>query len=82
MSVKNATKPLLAKKERKDLLRFVRKEIVDLQKDEAVEEVTAELVVENLIARYPENTYTPEPKKHTTIKWKGHQKTYVSQHPL
>ena len=75
-------KPILAEKKRTDLLRFVRKEIVDLKGDDAVEEVTAELVVDNLVARYPEWSYTPPPKKHTTIQWKKHQKQYVSKHPL
>lgn len=63
MGVLQECKPILAQRERKDLLQFVRKEIVDLKEDEAVEEVTAEMVVDNLIARYPENTYTPPPKK-------------------
>jgi len=63
MNLVNQCKPILAQRERKDLLQFVRKEIVDLKEDEAVEEVTAEMVVDNLIARYPENTYTPPPKK-------------------
>ena len=63
MGVLQECKPILAQRSRKDLLQFVRKEIVDLKEDEAVEEVTAEMVVDNLIARYPENTYTPPPKK-------------------
>ena len=63
MNLVNQCKPILAQRERKDLLQFVRKEIVDLKEDEAVEEVTAEMVVDNLIAKYPENTYTPPPKK-------------------
>ena len=63
MNLVNQCKPILAQRERKDLLQFVRKEIVDLKADEEVEEVTAEMVVDNLIARYPENTYTPPPKK-------------------
>jgi hypothetical protein len=63
MGIIQECKPILAQRERKDLLQFVRKEIVDLKEDEAVEEVTAEMVVDNLIARYPENTYTPPPKK-------------------
>ena len=63
MNLVNQCKPILAQRERKDLLQFVRKEIVDLKADEAVEEVTAEMVVDNLIAKYPENTYTPPPKK-------------------
>ena len=63
MNLVNQCKPILAQRERKDLLQFVRKEIVDLKADEAVEEVTAEMVVDNLIARYPENTYTPPPRK-------------------
>jgi len=63
MGIIQECKPILAQRERKDLLQFVRKEIVDLKADEAVEEVTAEMVVDNLIARYPENTYTPPPKK-------------------
>ena len=61
--IKNQCKPLLLEKGRFDLYRFVRKEIIDLQHDDAVEEVTAEMVVDNLVARYPENTYTPPPKK-------------------
>lgn len=75
-------KPILARIERKDLLRFVRKEIVDLEAAEDVEEVTAELVVENLVSKHPVNTYTPPPKKHTTINWKPNQKQYVGKHPL
>jgi hypothetical protein len=63
MGIIQECKPILAQRERKDLLQFVRKEIVDLKEDEAVEEVTAEMVVDNLIARYPENTYTPPPRK-------------------
>jgi len=63
MNLVNQCKPILAQRERKDLLQFVRKEIVDLKADEEVEEVTAEMIVDNLIARYPENTYTPPPKK-------------------
>ena len=63
MNLVNQCKPILAQRERKDLLQFVRKEIVDLKADEEVEEVTAEMVVDNLIARYPENTYTQPPKK-------------------
>jgi hypothetical protein len=63
MGIIQECKPILAQRERKDLLQFVRKEIVDLKEDEAVEEVTAEMVVDNLIAKYPENTYTPPPKK-------------------
>jgi hypothetical protein len=58
-------KPILVERKRKDLLRFARKEIIDLQKDEAIEVVTAEMVVDNLISKYPENTYTPPPKKDT-----------------
>jgi len=63
MNLVNQCKPILAQRERKDLLQFVRKEIVDLKADEEVEEVTAEMVVDNLIARYPENTYTRPPVK-------------------
>ena len=63
MNLVNQCKPILAQRERKDLLQFVRKEIVDLKADEEVEEVTAEMVVDNLIAKYPENTYIPPPKK-------------------
>jgi hypothetical protein len=80
MGVIQECKPILAEKKRTDLLRFVRKEIVDLKEDEAVEQVTAELVVENLIARYPEWTYTPPPKKHETTEFKKHEKQYVSKH--
>ena len=63
--IKNQCKPLLLEKGRFDLYRFVSKEIVDLEADEAVPdgEVTAEMVVDNLIARYPENTYTPTTKE-------------------
>jgi hypothetical protein len=67
MGIIQECKPILAQRERKDLLQFVRKEIVDLKAAaegmEAVEEVTAEMVVDNLIAKYPENTYTPPPRK-------------------
>ena len=69
MNLVNQCKPILAQRERKDLLQFVRKEIVDLKAAQAsegmeeVEEVTAEMVVDNLIAKYPENTYTPPPRK-------------------
>ena len=63
MGVLQECKPILAQRSRKDLLQFVRKEIVDLKADEAVEAFTAEMVVDNLIARYPENTYTPPPRK-------------------
>ena len=48
MNLVNQCKPILAQRERKDLLQFVRKEIVDLKADEEVEEVTAEMVVDNL----------------------------------
>ena len=62
--IKNQCKPLLSEKGRFDLYRFVRKEILDLETAaEGMEEITAEMVVDNLIARYPENTYTPPPKK-------------------
>ena len=64
--IKNQCKPLLLEKGRFDLYRFVRKEIIDLEADAEVEEVTAELVVENLLERYPENTYTPTPNKTVT----------------
>ena len=64
MNLVNQCKPILAQRSRKDLLRLVRKEIVDLQSDESVEEVTAEMVVDNLIAKYPENTYTRPPIKY------------------
>lgn len=71
--IKNQCKPLLLERGRFDLYRFVRKEIVDLQADDASaegkEEVTAEMVVDNLIARHPENTYTPPPKKTVTSKY-------------
>lgn len=67
--IKNQCKPLLLERGRFDLYRFVRKEIVDLQADDAIEEVTAEMVVDNLIARHPENTYTPPPKKTVTSKY-------------
>ena len=67
--IKNQCKPLLLERGRFDLYRFVRKEIVDLQADDAIEEVTAEMVVDNLVARYPENTYTPPPKKSNTSKY-------------
>lgn len=67
--IKNQCKPLLLQKGRLDLYRFVRKEILDLEADDAVEEVTAEMVVDNLVARYPENTYTPPPKKTVTSKY-------------
>mgnify|MGYP001161155788 CR=1 FL=1 len=80
VSVKNACKPLLAELDRKDLLRFVRKEIVDLKADDKVNEITAELVIKNLMERYPENTYTPPPKKE--IKWTKNEQRYVGQHPL
>jgi hypothetical protein len=63
MGVLQECKPILAQRSRKDLLQFVRKEIVDLQRDESVESFTAEMVVDNLIAKYPENTYIPPPKK-------------------
>lgn len=64
--IKNQCKPLLSEKGRFDLYQFVRKEIVDLEASEEIEEVTAEMVVDNLIARYPENTYTAPPKKTAT----------------
>lgn len=83
--IKNQCKPLLAEKGRKDLLQFVRKEILDLEGDEAVPdgEVTAELVVENLIARYPEWTYTPPPKKTvTTPAGKKYAKELKENHKL
>jgi len=80
MSVKNACKPLLVEHDRKDLLRFVHKEILDLKADDKVNEITAEIVIKNLLEKYPENTYTPPPKKE--IKWKKHQQQYVGQHPL
>lgn len=80
MSVKNACKPLLAEHGRKDLLRFVKKEIVDLKADDKVNEITAELVINNLMARYPENTYTPPPKKQS--EWTKNELKFVSKHPL
>jgi hypothetical protein len=80
--IKNQCKPLLAEKGRKDLLQFVRKEILDLEADEAVEEVTAELVVENLIARYPEWTYTPPPKKELTPSQKKYSQELKQAHGL
>ena len=49
-------KPILAQRDRRDLLFHVRKEIVDLQaevEDEDVD-VTAEMVVDSLIQKYPE----------------------------
>jgi topoisomerase IA-like protein len=64
--IKNQCKPILLEKGRYDLYAFVRKEIIDLEGMEEVEEVTAQMVVDNLIARYPENTYTPPPKKTAT----------------
>ncbi len=45
-------KPVLAQRDRRDLLFHVRKEIVDLQAE--VEDVTAEMVVDSLIQKYPE----------------------------
>jgi|TARA_S200002703_G_scaffold155046_2_gene158707 hypothetical protein len=84
--IKNQCKPILAKKDRRDLLQFVRKEIIDLEASaegkEAVEEVTAELVVENLIARYPENTYTPKPKKELTPSQKKYAQALKDAHGL
>jgi len=84
--IKNQCKPLLAEKGRKDLYRFVRKEIIDLEADEASaegkEEVTAELVVENLLARYPENTYTPPPKKELTPSQKKYAQQLKQAHGL
>jgi hypothetical protein len=84
--IKNQCKPLLVQKDRKDLLQFVRKEIIDLEAaaegTEAVEEVTAELVVENLLARYPENTYTPPPKKELTPSQKKYAEALKQAHGL
>lgn len=80
--IKNKCKPILAKKDRRDLLQFVRKEIIDLEADKSVKEVTAELVVENLITRYPENTYTPPPKKELTLSQKKYAQALKDAHGL
>ena len=47
-------KPILAQRDRRDLLFHVRKEIVDLQAEVEDEDVTAEMVVDSLIQKYPE----------------------------
>jgi hypothetical protein len=73
-------KPIIAQRDRRDLLRFVRDEISDLRKDEV--EITAELVVDSLIAKHPVNTYVRPSPKHTTIKWTNNQQRYVGLHPL
>jgi hypothetical protein len=73
-------KPILAQRDRRDLLRFVRDEISDLRKDEV--EITAELVIDSLIAKHPVNTYMRPPPKHTTIQWTKNQQRYVGLHPL
>jgi hypothetical protein len=56
--LKNECKQVLVERERKDLLVHVRKEIVDLQESfeatEEVPELTAEMVVDSLIEKYPE----------------------------
>jgi len=56
--LKNQCKPLLVERDRRDLLVHVRKEIVDLQESfeptEEVPEVTAEMVVDSLMEKYPE----------------------------
>ena len=56
--LKNECKQVLVERERKDLLVHVRKEIVDLQESfeatEEVPEVTAEMVVDSLMEKYPE----------------------------
>ena len=56
--LKNQCKPLLVERDRKDLLVHVRSEIVDLQESfeasEEVPELTAEMVVDSLMEKYPE----------------------------
>lgn len=81
MGVIQECKPILAEKNRRDLLRFVREEIADLNQDEAVE-ITAELVVDNLISKHPENTYVRPPKKHEITEFKKNEKQFVGKHQL
>jgi hypothetical protein len=56
--LKNECKQVLVERERKDLLVHVREEIYDLQESfeatEEVPELTAEMVVDSLIEKYPE----------------------------
>ena len=56
--LKNQCKPLLVERDRKDLLVHVRSEIVDLQESfeasEEVPELTAEMVVDSLMEKFPE----------------------------
>ena len=51
--LKHECKKLLAEKDRLDLYKFVRKEIWELKEDEELEEdITAEMVVENIFAKH------------------------------
>jgi hypothetical protein len=56
--IKNECRRPLHEEGRFDLFRFVLKEIYDL-KSQGVEDITSELVISNLLERYPENTYKP-----------------------
>ena len=51
--LKHECKKLLVNKHRLDLYQFVREEIWDLKHDEELEEeITAEMVVENILAKH------------------------------
>ena len=51
--LKHECKKLLADKHRLDLYQFVRKEIWELKQDEELEEeITAEMIVNNILAKY------------------------------
>ena len=63
VQVKNACKPLLVSEDRFDLFQFVRSEIHDLSKDETIDEVTAELVIEKLLEKHPEKIIYEQKKR-------------------
>ena len=50
--LKHECKKLLVEKHRLDLYQFVRKEIWELKQDEELEEITAEMIVDNILAKY------------------------------
>lgn len=62
--IKNECRVLLNRdnNDRFDLFKDVRKQIWDLVREESVpiEEINAEMVVNILLERYPENTYKPQ----------------------
>jgi len=81
MGLLHECKPILAQRERRDLLRFVKEEIY-LMKETLVADpeteqlpvLTAEQVVDSLIAKHPENTYVRPTPKRADIKWTADQK--------